>query len=164
MKITSKTKYADFREYEPFITDESKAELKRQAEQAFKPCHLLTLDEFWAISTKDYTLLGSLEEPTVLQVYWLLRFADYCEELRKICERLTIEQTGDEVQAEQGCVTLSPQESMLVFVRSYFGLRSFREAGQVTMNEYILARKDKYNHARQQRNWENMQRNRMKRK
>ena len=53
---------------------------------------------------------------------------------------------------------------MLVFVREYFGLPSFFEAGKRTIGEYLTARKDKYNEQRIRKNIEDKQRAQLKRK
>lgn len=153
MIITSKTKYVDFQPYEGVVTEEGKADLMRAAEDFFKPCYMLTLDEFWGLMQKDFHLLGDMTEPSVLQVYWLKRFQQFCEEFTKTCEKLSTKEPNEEA-LQVGCVKLQPQESMLVFVRSYFGLQSFEEAGRCTIGEYVLARKDQFNQWRLKKNYE----------
>jgi hypothetical protein len=49
------------------------------------------------------------------------------------------------------------QEGMLVFVRAYFGLKSFGEAENVTIGDYLLAKKDEYNSTIFQRNMAKIQ-------
>lgn len=161
MIVTASTKYKDFAEVEQYISDDEKAKLKAAAEKQFRNCYALTIDEFFGVTSGDYSLLGDTTDPTVLQVYWLRRFAEFCEEFTKACERLQLEPTPEQVQAQAGCVDMSPQESMLVFMRDYFGLPSFYAAGERTIGEYLTARKDKYNAAKVQRNYENMQRRKL---
>lgn len=144
MKVTSKTKYSDFAQYEPFLTDESKSDLKKAAERHIILCHTLTLDEFFGLLNGDFSLLGDLQEPTVLQVFWLTRFKEFCDEFTRSCEALTIKDP-EAVGIDNGCITISPQESALLFTREYFGLGSFEDAGKRTIGEYILARKDAFN-------------------
>lgn len=144
MKVTERTKYAEFAQYADVLRDESTAALKRAAESKFKPCSAMTINEFWGVITGNYELLGDMTEPSVLQVYWLKRFADFCDEFAKTMERLAIKNPEME-NLQANCVKMSPQESMLLFVREYFGLRSFYEAGEVTIGEYVLARKDRFN-------------------
>lgn len=164
MTITSQTKYADFADCEYALTDESKAEIMRAAEQQFKGCYDLTIDEFFGITDGNYELLGDLSDPSVLQVYWIKRFEQFCEEFAQACERMRIEPTTEEKAAQVGCLAMTPQESMLVFTREYFVLHSFFEAGQRTIGEYLTARKDRYNAQRTQRNYNEQQKKKLKNK
>lgn len=157
MRVTSKTKYRKFLPYEGLLTTESETALKQQAERVYKPCHTLTINEFFGVINGDYSVLGDMSDPSVLQVYWLKRFAEYVEIFADACKRTKIEPTPEQKQAAQGCLEMSPAEGMLVFARSYFGLHSLREAGDITINEYIMARKDTYNNALVRRNLEKIQ-------
>ena len=163
MQITDKTKYSEFAEYEPFVTQDSLQELKGQAERYFRNCYALTIDEFFGIIGGDYSLLGNISDPTVLQVFWLKRFKDFVAEFGNACERLTIKDPSRE-HLHNGCVKVEPQEGMLIFTLDYFGLQSFFEAGKRTLGEYLTARKDKYNEARMQRNIEEDAKRKFKRK
>lgn len=158
MKITSNTLYADFAQYEDVLTEESKADLLRAADQYYKPCHMLTLDEFWGLTAGNYELIGltSEEQATVFQYYWVQRFKSFVEEFAKSCERLSMKDKDSDA-ISKGCVKIQPQENMLIFAREYFGLSSFVEAGKVTIGEYILARKDRYNTWLMKKNSEQLQ-------
>lgn len=163
MTITSKTLYADFEQYESVLTEESVQELKQAAQDYFKPCHLLTIDEFWGLLRKDFQLLGDMKNPTVLQVYWCKAWAAFLEQFTKTCEKLSPKDPeADAIQS--GCVQMQPQENMLIFVREYFGLKSFTEAGRVTIGEYVLARKDHYNQNKMRKNYEALQLKKIKNK
>lgn len=164
MKVTETTKYREFLQFEGYVIPESVQALKQAAERKFKPCHLLTIAEFWGVSAGNYELLGDMTDPTVLQVYWMLRFKEFCEAFTKTLEKLQPPQTPEQAQAASGTVEIPPQQSMLIFVRDYFGLRSFAEAEQCTLNEYILAKKDKYNQAVMQHNYLNLQKQKIKKK
>ena len=163
MTITNNTKYADFAQYESVLDDEGRKALEDAAEQYFKPCYLLTLEEFWGLLNKDFQLLGDISNPSVLQMYWLKRWTAFLEQFTKTCERLEMKEPNAE-QIAEGCVKLQPQESMLVFVREYFGYRTFAEAAQCTIGDYVLARKDRYNAWRQRKNNEAIQLSKMKKK
>lgn len=163
MTITSKTLYADFEQYESVLTEESVQELKQAAQEFFKPCHLLTIDEFWGLLHKDFQLLGDVTNPTVLQVYWCKAWGSFLEQFTKTCEKLSLKDPeSDAIQS--GCVQMQPQENMLIFVREYFGLKSFTEAGHVTIGEYVLARKDHYNQNKMRKNYEALQLKKIKNK
>lgn len=162
MIINERTKYKDFEQAEKYATQDSLQQIKGAAEKHFKNCYELTIDEFFGVLGGDYSLLGNLKNPTILQVYWLKRFKDFVDEFSKACERLTIQPTPDEQQCKNGCVKVTPQEAMLIFTREYFGLPSFYEAGKRTIGEYLTARKDRYNEARQHRNYEELQKRKLK--
>ena len=164
MVVTSETKYADFRDVEQFIDEASKIELQKAAEKAYKVCTELTLDEFWGVINGDYSLLGDLDDPSVLQVYWLKRFGKFVDEFGEECKRTQLEPTADQRQASTGTLPLSPVEAMLIFTRSYFGLHSFADCGHITIGEYLTARKDHYNDAVTQRNFQKMQHDKIKKK
>lgn len=144
MIVNADTKYKDFVQYEKVLTKESEADLMKAAEQYFKPCYQLTLNEFWKVLNGNFDLLGDLTEPSVLQVYWIKRFTAFADEFKQSVEKLNTE-TPEMQGLDANCVKILPQESMLIFIREYFGLPSFMEAGQRTIGEYILARKDRYN-------------------
>lgn len=167
MEVRSSTLYSEFAPFEEYATQESLQALKAAAEQKFGNCYGLTVDEFWGIANGDFSYIGITpemreNEPTVYQVYWIKRFNDFTQEIANACKRMTIKPTPEQEQATNGCVKIEPMEQMLIFVRSYFGLPSFKAAGLITMGEYITARKDDYNQRRTQRNWEDIQRRKLK--
>ena len=163
MQVTSKTKYRDFAVYEQFLIKESVAELKACAEKSIRFCHTLTLDEFFGLLDGNYELLGDLKDPSVFQVYWMMRFKDFVEEVTQSCEALTIKDPSSE-GLEAGCVQMTSRENVMVFVRNYFGLPSFSQAGERTIGEYILARKDTFNKWRVRKNSEDKQLKELKKK
>lgn len=163
MQITSKTPYAQLQPIESVLTHESIKELKDAAEAQYRNCYNLTIDEFFGIIGGDLSILGEMKEPSVLQVYWLNRFADFCEEFTKACSSLSVKDPERE-KLQNGCVAMQPQEAMLVFTRDYFGLPSFFEAGKRTLGEYLTARKDRYNEAVVRRNSEAEQKRKLKHK
>lgn len=164
MRVTSNTKYADFEQYEYAVTEEGTKVLMEQAEQLYGHCNELTIDQFWGLMSGDFSILGDISDPSVLQVYWCKRFTQFCEQFTQVCRRLKLEPRDDEAKAQKGCVEISPMEGMLIFTREYFGLHSFSEAGQRTLGEYVTARKDKYNEARTRRNFEDIQKAKFKKK
>lgn len=162
MIVTPETLYTEFQPVEDCVDEASKTDLMKAAERAYKACNELTLDEFWGVMNGDYSLLGNLDEPKVLQVYWLKRFAQFVDEFGNECKRTQLEPTPEQRQASQGTLEMLPVESMLVFVRQYFGLHSFADCGRITIGEYLTARKDHYNDALIQRNYEKIQREKLK--
>lgn len=163
MKIDGQTKYEDFQAIEAAMTEESKQEIKRASEAYYKSCYELTIDEFFGVVAGNYEILGDMSKPSVLQVYWLKRFTEFCEEFARACERLSIKDPEAE-KYNAGCVKFEPQEGMLVFLREYFGLPSFYDAGKRTIGEYLTARKDRYNALVMRRNQEAEMKRKMKAK
>ena len=60
-------------------------------------------------------------------------------------EDTTIEKTAEEKDAENGLLPLSVEESMLNFMVETFNLQGWEAAQQMTLYEYISARKKSYN-------------------
>lgn len=161
MQVSNKTPYAELQPYEELLAPESVQELKEAAEAQYRNCYTLTIDEFFGIINGDYSILGDMKMPSVLQVYWLKRFTDFCEEFARACNALSIKDPTQEY-LHNGCAEMQPQEAMLIFTREYFGLPSFFEAGKRTLGEYLTARKDKFNEAVMHRNSEAEQKRRLK--
>lgn len=148
------SKYADIL---PFVTDESHKELMAQATKIRDP-YTLTLSEFFACCEGDFgCVVKDTKNPTTGEVLWLEMFQSFVDDFSKILERLVIQQTPEQKQASANCLPVEWQEGMLVFVRSYFGLKSFGEAESVTIGDYLLAKKDDYNTNVFQRNMAKIQ-------
>ena len=70
----------------------------------------------------------------------------------------TIIPTGaDEEAAQSGLIDITTEEAMLTFLRDYFGLQNLEMAQNITLYEYITARKISYNNAKFQKNLINIQ-------
>jgi len=74
-------------------------------------------------------------------------FADYMENFSKMFERMTLRGTAEQQQAQMVCLRVGFEESVLVFLQDFFGLHSFKEAEDITVNEYLIAKKSAYNKA-----------------
>lgn len=82
---------------------------------------------------------------TWLQVYWIRAFADFAKSFPEKLANLSPKMDADEERAAENLLESTLVESVLVFARSYFGLRSFREAEQITLGEVLIAKKAVYN-------------------
>lgn len=165
MIITERTPYEDYVQQERVASDETAAQIHAAACRYYKQYAELTIDEFWGLMAGDFSLLGDTTKPSVLQIYWQRGFEEFCKTLTKTLERLVIpENPNKEAEIQRGCVEMSAQEGMLIFVRSYFGLPSFYAAGKRTMGEYITARKDDFNKTMTKRNFEALQMRELKTK
>lgn len=163
MRITERTKYSDFEPLESSVTAAGVEQIKQAAERLFGRCYDLTVDKFFGLIAGNYSLLGDLREPTVLQIYWLKRFSeDFLPAFQKAIERYRVQPNEREREAQNGTFDLSMQEGMLVFLRDYFGLMSFADAGKLTLGEYFLALKHRYNTDTVQRNYDRIMRREMK--
>lgn len=156
MLITNKTRYEEFKPLEKVLKRGEKERLIQAAQEAYKPYAMLTMDEFFGVLAGDLQLLGDISDPNVYQMYWCKGFEKFAKEVTKSCEALTIQDhTLDGVNT--GCVEIGGQEAVLIFLRDYFGLPSFTDAGQRTIGEYILARKDTFNKYKMQRAYQQKQ-------
>ena len=61
-------------------------------------------------------------------------------------------QTPEEKRAENGLLKTDWAESMLVFLQNFFGLRSFREAENITVGEILIAKRARFNEDMYRRN------------
>lgn len=164
MRITDKTKYALFEPVEKYLTDEGVANLKRAAEQKFGTMYDLPFGTFYNCAQGDFSHLGDLTKPTVLQVYWCKRFADFATEFANTLQAVTLKPTTDEQRASQGLMKTDWGENMLVFLQQWFGCRSYKEAEQITIGELIIAKRAQYNQDKYRRQLAKIQTEKYKRK
>lgn len=165
MRITDKTKYATLQPVERYLEPAAVADLKAAAERLYGSMYDLTFETFYACTNEDFSgVLGDLKNPTVLQVYWCKRFAEFTAEFAKALKAMTLPQTADEKAACAGLIKTDWAEGMLVFMQQYFGLRSFKEAEQITIGELLIAKRARYNQDKYQRELANIQRQKMRAK
>ena len=164
MKIDFSKPYSKYVDVLPFVTDDSRKVLMEQAAKIRDP-YTLTLAEFFACCDGDFgCVMKDTKNMTTGEGLWLEYFCNFVTDFGKILERLVIQQTQEQKQASANCLPVEWQEGMLVFVRSYFGLKSFAEAENVTIGDYILAKKDEHNNAIFQRNMAKIQTQKIHRK
>lgn len=145
MKIDLSKPYSKYADILPFVTDASRKELMEQAAKIRDP-YTLTLSEFFSCCEGDFgCVISDIENLTTGDGLWLECFSDFLSNFEKILKRLLIPQTPEQKQASANCLPVEWKEGMLVFVRSYFGLKSFSEAENITLGDYLLAKKDDYN-------------------
>ena len=152
MQITEATKYAEFEPVEKYVTKKMVRGLFESAEEKFGKMYDLEFGTFWQCSNDNFEeVLGNMSEPTVLQVYWKKRFEKFVEEFAATLKAMTLTQTAEEIQAAEGLLKISWDEAILVFVRDYFGLHSFKDAERITMGEILIAKRATYNREKFQR-------------
>lgn len=151
MQVTESTKLFEIGAFLPFIEQSSVKDLKSAAERLYGNPWGLTLGEFFAYSEGDYSGIGvdfgHADQITALQYYWMESFKDMCKTLNQSLTALSVAPTPDAKKACVACRKMSFQESVKVFCREYFGLASFREVDDLTLDDLLLAKKDSYNKA-----------------
>ena len=163
MQVTSETKYIDFYPYEAFLSNESIDQIKDAAVREFGQYTDLTIEKFNNMTNLTTEQAGK-DYPTVFGVYWLLGFKDFIEEFSNTIKNLTIQPTATEMNASSVCYPTTMIESMLVFSQSWFGLKSYAEAAQVTLGDYLIARKADYNSKMFERRMSELQTQKIKNK
>lgn len=74
----------------------------------------------------------------------------------------TLQYDPDEEMARVGLLDLTTEEAMLTFLKDYFGLQSLEKAQELTIYEYITARKIAFNKAKFQKNSLKIQKTKIK--
>lgn len=146
MEIDITKKYDKYIDILPFVTDEDRKLLVEISANSIQPVYEMELGTFFACCNGDFTrVIKDINNPSTAEVLWCEHFAEFLKTFSSIITKLTIPQTSDQKRASESCLPIEWQEGMLVFVRRYFGLKSFGEAEKVILADYILAKKDDYN-------------------
>lgn len=165
MLITEKTKYEEFQAVERYVSKSSVQRIYEAAEQKFGNMYNLEFGSFWECANGNYSeVLGDISEPTVLQVYWKKRFEKFIEEFAAQLKSMILPQTSEEIQASEGLLKIGWDEGMLVFVREFFGLHSFKEAERITIGEILIAKRAAYNRDKFQRKLSKIQTEKLRKK
>lgn len=152
MRITERTKYSTIIAAEKYFTPAAVAKLKKAAEDKFGAMYDLPFSAFHACVNGDFAeVLGKLENPTVFQVYWCKRFADFVGEFADAMKELTLQPTPEENEAAATLLKTDWGENMLVFLQSFFELPSFKDAEKITTGEILIAKRAQYNRDKYQR-------------
>ena len=158
MQISEDTLYAEYAAVLPYISEQDRLRLFEAAQRKYGNYYALDFDTFFGILNGDYSIIGDRTKGTAFQVLWLQGFSQFVETLAKTIEKLTIKPTARQARAQEGTYAFDFRSNVLLFLRSYFGLHSFKEAGRLTIGEYLTARQDSYNTQIMQRNYERIQR------
>ena len=145
MRITERTLYATIEPIEKYFRPKMAEDIMRAAEGQFGGMYDLDFATFWACAGGDFSHLGDMKNPTVLQVYWVKRFNKFVEEITQALKGLTLNPTADESKAGQGLLQVTWGEGILVFLQQWFGLKSYKEAEKITMGELLIAKRAQYN-------------------
>lgn len=150
MRINANTRYEDFSAFEGIITEESRNELEKAAENVYLGADGfwgLTIEKFLSIQKHGIEVIGWKNDGSVYSKFFVDALQKFVDLFTKSLENLTVQPTPQEQKASNGCLKVTFAEGMLTFVHAYFGLHSFREAEQITLGDLLLAKKDAYNEA-----------------
>lgn len=156
MLIENNTKYVDFADYEEYLSESEKERITEAAAVAYLGVggyYNLTLSALIRLCANDINALNDLpiEVGTVFCVYFFRGLSKFINDYITTLSKLTIKPTAKEQTASNAGVRLTFGETVLIFAREYFGLRSFAEAEKVTLDEYLIAKRDSYNKMRFER-------------
>ena len=155
MKIDKHTLYKDFAPIEPYVDASQLDELRRSAvadrfgKGGF---YDMTLGGLLDAMKDDFDALQECNGETVFDVYRVAAFRQWLNEFIAVVEALTLKPTAKQMAQSNGCKPLTFEESVYFFVRSYFGLKDFDSVRDLTVADYIMAKKDDYNHNVVERN------------
>lgn len=151
MKIDKNTLYADFVIYEDVLTDESQKALQQAVKEAYIDYYDLTIKDLFDCLRGRFDVIGlqagKEQEATALQGLWVKGFSKWCEAFIKLIEGYALPQTIEAQQAAAKCLKMKFEESVLIFLREYFGLQSFKACYTLQVTDYIIAKRDAYNKA-----------------
>ena len=153
MRITNRTPYdKEFEQVEKYLTKQSEDMLKAEAERFYGSMYDLQFARFFECMNGDFSgVFGDLRKPTVLQVYWCRRFADFAEQFAETLKQLQIKPTAEEQRASQGLLQVSWSEGLLVFMQQFFGLKGYKQAERITIGELLIAKRAAFNQAKYDR-------------
>lgn len=131
------------------MDEESKNRLIEDAERVYGSPWGLALKDFFALSEGDLTYIG-LEKAdyikaSVRQYIWMMSFRECVERVTGLVNAFQVPLSDEAKQANEKCLKMGFKEVTLIFVRKYFGLRSFEEAENTTLSNFIVAKKDAFN-------------------
>lgn len=158
MKIDKYTLYRDFVAVEPYVEAPKLEELRRAAvaekfgEEGF---YGLTLGGLLDGMRGDFDALMDCGGDTVFDQYRVAAFCEWLKEFVALVDSLTLKPTPKQRMQTNGCKSLTFEESVYYFVRSYFGLPNFNAVRDLTVGDYIMAKKDDFNKAVVDRNISN---------
>jgi len=164
MRIDEKTPYALISELDKYdlLTEANKSEITEAAKKVFGSPWALSINELATLLSGDFSRLGDMTEPTILQVFWAKAFKVFIEDFTKALENLTLPMDSDERRASEGLPPVSFVEGLLIFSKNYFRHHSFEQAGRTILSDILIAKKDTYRTQMQQKKWQAIQREKMK--
>lgn len=155
MKIDRHTLTKDFAPFAPIVGE---VDMERIREAAVRDkfgeagFYGMTVGDFTTVLSGDIRPLQQSGGRTVFDLSRVEAFKVFVGELTATLKRLTLTPTADVIRYNAGVINYDFVESIYIFCRSYFGLQSFEAADKLLVSEFLLAKKDEYNHAVVDRN------------
>jgi len=147
MKVTNNTQWSEIENEWNILTDESQSQLIQHALEihGIEDFALMSVGQLIRITNGDVSFLDIKDDGTIFQVLFARELKNYIDRFIKTYSSFSMPQTIDEKSASSKCQDCTFGESLLIFVRDYFGLQSFESAEQIKLAEVLIAKKDAYN-------------------
>lgn len=155
MKVTRDTTYDEFLAFEPLM---AAGELDRL--EAAAVADVFGVDGLMSMTVGDLldAMHGDLSAlmpgggKTVFDVYRGRAFRRFVESLVATLKEATLPAAPSDIAARRGTLEMGFDESVYTFCRAYFGLPSFACVDDLTVADYVLAKRDDFNRATVDRN------------
>ena len=148
MKIELNSQYKIYAPLFKRLTDEQRKQAERDCVQALYGQGGLWNVELGSLiraMQQDFSGLTQGRQPgewTVGDYLIVSSFVEFVELFFKTLKSIKIPETKSERKAAVHAMKVTTAESLLCFVREYFGLHSFAEAEHITLSEVVIARRD----------------------
>lgn len=149
-----------------YLDEDSKAKLIASAQEVLVNYWDLRLGQFFDVQKERLDCIGveGLNVQTVAQFIWVQGFPQFVDTLCNTLKRLEVKQSVEERKASASLMKMSFEEAALIFLQRYFGLPSFLAAREITLGEYVMAKKAEYNRGTFERAMAEIQRKKIKKK
>ena len=155
MKIDRHTLNEELAPLLSIVTDEDMGRVRKAAvrdKYGDAGFYGMTVGDFTTVLSGDVRPLLQSGGRTVFDTCRVEAFREWVDELSDTLKRLTPPPTAESVKLNAGTIPSEFVESVYLFCRSYFNLGSFEQADRLKVSEFVLAKKDDYNHAVVDRN------------
>ena len=155
MKIDRHTLNEELAPLLSIVTDEDMGRVRKAAvrdKYGDAGFYGMTVGDFTTVLAGDVRPLLQSGGRTVFDTCRVEAFKEWVDELSDTLKRLTPPPTAESVKLNAGTIPSEFVESVYLFCRSYFNLGSFEQADRLKVSEFVLAKKDDYNHAVVDRN------------
>ncbi len=138
-------------EFAPFLACVKAEDMERLRRRAVEDKYgeagfaAMTVGELTTVLGGDPRPLYQSGGRTVFDWCRVEAFQSWVDEFSATLKRMTLPSTPDSVRLSAGVMPSEFVESVYIFCRGYFNLKSYEEADRLKVSEYLLARKDDYN-------------------
>ena len=155
MKIDRHTLNEDLAPLLSIVTEEDMGRVRKAAvrdKYGDAGFYGMTVGDFTTVLSGDVRPLLQSGGRTVFDTCRVEAFMEWVDELSDTLKRLTPPPTAESVKLNAGTIPSEFVESVYLFCRSYFNLGSFEQADRLKVSEFVLAKKEDFNHAVVDRN------------